>query len=339
MFRRFTKSSVTFTLFFIVLFALEESRVFAYESIIETAKEQLGVPYQFGGTTPSGFDCSGFIGYVYRENGIELPRTANEQFQAGKSVAREDLKKGDLVFFETYQPGPSHSGIYLGEGEFISATTSSGIAIRDVDDPHYWGPRYLGARRVLEEQQMPDQQVLSELSPGSYHDVNSSHWAYSEITDLGKRGIVTGMQQSLFYPEHQLTRAQAAIIFTRIFELQSHQLEVSFTDISSDYWAAGEIAAVANAGLFNGYEDGSFRPSEPLTREQTAALLTRAFNVQKGATDVSFIDVSQTNWSYDAIVRLTASGIAGGYEDHTFRPKQTVTRAEFVVFVHRAMQH
>lgn len=116
--------------------------------ILDEADKYRGVPYVFGGTTPSGFDCSGFIRYVFAKNGITMPRMADEQYRVGRNIMKRNLQPGDLVFFETYEPGPSHSGIYIGGGKFISATSSSGIAIADLTSG-YWGERYLGARRVL----------------------------------------------------------------------------------------------------------------------------------------------------------------------------------------------
>ncbi len=107
-----------------------------------------GVPYKFGGTTPAGFDCSGYIRHVFQKVGVQLPRQADEQYTVGKKVEKQNLQPGDLVFFETYEPGVSHSGIYIGDGQFISATSSSGVAVADIDDG-YWGPRYVGAKRVL----------------------------------------------------------------------------------------------------------------------------------------------------------------------------------------------
>lgn len=116
--------------------------------VLLTAKQYQGVPYLWGGNTPNGFDCSGFTQHVFGLNGIRLPRTADLQFAIGMPVRYDQLQPGDLVFFTTYEPGPSHNGIYLGDGKFISATSSRGVAI-DRMDSSYWASRYIGARRVV----------------------------------------------------------------------------------------------------------------------------------------------------------------------------------------------
>lgn len=116
--------------------------------VIEIAMRYRGVPYSFGGTTPSGFDCSGFTRYVFSQVNIYLPRAADEQYEVGRWVSYSNLQPGDLVFFTTYETGPSHVGIYVGGGRFISATSSSGVAVTRIDSG-YWGSRYIGAKRVL----------------------------------------------------------------------------------------------------------------------------------------------------------------------------------------------
>ncbi|MDQ0255798.1 cell wall-associated NlpC family hydrolase [Evansella vedderi] len=113
------------------------------EKIISRAQELIGSSYLWGGTTPAGFDCSGFLVYVYRHAGKELPRTVADIWNASSSVSSP--KRGDLVFFETYKPGPSHAGIYLGDGAFIH-TGSSGTQISYLNET-YWERRYLGAKR------------------------------------------------------------------------------------------------------------------------------------------------------------------------------------------------
>ncbi|MBN6185475.1 peptidoglycan-binding protein [Aneurinibacillus sp. BA2021] len=114
-------------------------------SIVDTAYRFIGVPYRWGGSSPSGFDCSGYIQYVYRAHGLTLPRTSSQMYNLGTRVSSPSV--GDLVFFTTYAPGPSHVGIYVGGNKFISATTSSGVMVADMDNS-YWEQRYLGARRL-----------------------------------------------------------------------------------------------------------------------------------------------------------------------------------------------
>ena len=116
--------------------------------ILSTAARYKGVPYYFGGTTPRGFDCSGYVQYVFRQRGAQLTRTADTQFLEGMSLRKSQLKPGDLVFFSTYEAGASHVGIYAGNGQFWNATSSRGVMLCQLNDS-YWGPRYYGARRVL----------------------------------------------------------------------------------------------------------------------------------------------------------------------------------------------
>lgn len=116
--------------------------------IVQTALEYVGVPYVFGGTTPGGFDCSGYVRYVFAHVGISLPRMADEQYEVGRPIATKDLRTGDLVFFSTYEYGPSHVGIYLRDGNFINASSSRGVVVDSLDS-EYWSECYIGARRVL----------------------------------------------------------------------------------------------------------------------------------------------------------------------------------------------
>ena len=117
--------------------------------IVATAKQYIGVPYVWGGSSPSGFDCSGFTQYVFNKHGIALPRTTDQQYKVGSYVSRSNLKAGDLVFLQnTYREGISHVGIYIGDGKMIHASSSKGIVISDLSSSYYT-KHYYGARRVL----------------------------------------------------------------------------------------------------------------------------------------------------------------------------------------------
>lgn len=117
-------------------------------SILRAAYSVIGTPYVFGGTSPYGFDCSGFTQYAFKRAGVYLPRTADSQFYYGKRLSMSELRPGDLVFYTTYEPGASHCGIYVGNGNFIHAGTSTGVTVASAFTG-YWGARYYGACRIL----------------------------------------------------------------------------------------------------------------------------------------------------------------------------------------------
>lgn len=115
-------------------------------AMIAYGQKYLNVPYVFGGTTPSGFDCSGFTGWVYKKFGKSLPRTAAAQYDATTRVDRDQLQKGDLVFFSnTYKPGISHVGIYIGDNKMIDASGDH-VQIDSLSEG-YWSAHYSGAGR------------------------------------------------------------------------------------------------------------------------------------------------------------------------------------------------
>lgn len=120
------------------------------EDIVWAGKRWIGTPYSWGGTRMwDGTDCSGFVQALYQSFGVELPRTAREQFDIGLYAPRSYLRPGDLVFFSTIRPGPSHVGIYAGDGKFIHASSGTGwVTVNSLHEP-YFRKRYLGARRII----------------------------------------------------------------------------------------------------------------------------------------------------------------------------------------------
>ncbi len=122
------------------------------DALLQYAKYFKGGKYKWGGTTPEGFDCSGYVQYLYKKHGIKLPRTALSQSKAGKPVSPDALQKGDLVFFLTDKKRHipvTHVGIYLGNGKFIhAASRKKGIIVSPLDHGHYHDC-FVGARRIL----------------------------------------------------------------------------------------------------------------------------------------------------------------------------------------------
>jgi cell wall-associated NlpC family hydrolase len=113
------------------------------QRVVNVALKYIGVPYRWGGSDPSGFDCSGFVQHVYAQVGVTLPRNAARQYEHGTPVARDRLRPGDLVFFDQLR----HNGIYLGQGRFIHAgQTGKHISVAALDDGWYRS-RWVGARR------------------------------------------------------------------------------------------------------------------------------------------------------------------------------------------------
>jgi cell wall-associated NlpC family hydrolase len=120
-------------------------------ALIATAKTYMGVPYVFGGESPTtGLDCSSFTQLVMKKNGITLPRTAAEQYAQGTPVNKDDLQVGDLVFFTTYKPGASHVGFYMGNHQFIhESSAAKQVTISSLEESYYT-EHYIGARRYIQ---------------------------------------------------------------------------------------------------------------------------------------------------------------------------------------------
>ncbi|MBZ4644689.1 MAG: hypothetical protein JG777_178 [Clostridia bacterium] len=121
--------------------------------IIGFSKKFLGVPYKYGGTSPKGFDCSGFTQYVFKHFGININRVAHDQSEHGKKVDKKDLAPGDLVFFGNVKTGYiDHVGIYVGDNQFIHASSPGSDVKYDSLNEGYYQRKYITARRIIPEQ-------------------------------------------------------------------------------------------------------------------------------------------------------------------------------------------
>ncbi|MCE5172195.1 C40 family peptidase [Paenibacillus profundus] len=147
------KKLVTAVLGLSVLFTFSAGSAFAASKMDNKIEDLLGITYKYGGTTTNGFDCSGFTKYVFDNFEIDLPRSSSSQFDVGEKVSKDELRPGDLVFFDTSGGnGVSHVGIFVGDGKFAHASTDKGTRI-DKLSMDYYEKRYVGARRVMSENQ------------------------------------------------------------------------------------------------------------------------------------------------------------------------------------------
>ena len=128
--------------------SINNGKNIASEYLVAYSYQFLGTKYKYGGTTAAGFDCSGYVSHIYKQFGVNLPRSSSDMFGQGQSVAKGDLQVGDLVFFKTTAAKVGHVGIYIGNGEFVHSSTSKGVIVTNLNDPYYWGKRYVGAKRV-----------------------------------------------------------------------------------------------------------------------------------------------------------------------------------------------
>lgn len=152
--KRISKVVITASLLFPTLFGFskESAAASVSEELVDFSKTLTGIPYLYAGNTTSGFDCSGFLKYVYDKFNISLPRISSDQFAGGKAIDKGELVPGDLVFFNTANSGGvSHSGIYLGDNNFIHADSTKGVKISNLENERYWKNTYFGAKRYLED--------------------------------------------------------------------------------------------------------------------------------------------------------------------------------------------
>lgn len=139
----------------------------ALGNLVRTALDFLGVPYRNGGSDPSGFDCSGFVQWVFGRHGLPLPREVRDQYQVGRKVDLDEVREGDLLFFETVTRGASHVGIALGNGRFVHAPSSRGVVRVEPYTASYWARRFVGARRVTQVRAATREAVTPRVFPGS----------------------------------------------------------------------------------------------------------------------------------------------------------------------------
>ncbi|WP_346834522.1 S-layer homology domain-containing protein [Paenibacillus polymyxa] len=166
-----------------------------------------------------------------------------------------------------------------------------------------------------------------------------NHWATDNVTKWSHRGVVSGVENARFEPNRPITRSEWAALLNRAFQIQPGQA-ASFTDVNKDDWFAPTVTDAVYAGYMKGFEDGSFRPTQILSREEAAVTVNQLLQIPSSDINKTFKDsTSLHNWSQKAVNAVVAAGIIEGYQNGTFQPQKSLTRAEAVTILDRAVNH
>lgn len=185
-------------------------------------------------------------------------------------------------------------------------------------------------------------EVISEIKQ-TFKDVKTDYWAYDDIEYVHEKGLMIGKNVDTFEGESNLTRGELVTIIARIIEkanlnLENSQRNPQFNDISN-HWAKDNIIKLSKIGLVNGYENGQFKPDSRVTRAEASAIVARLLEGVGGLEIVSFendyIDLSESHWAYEKIIALKNNGVLNGYEDGSFKPENSIKRAEIAKIIRK----
>lgn len=174
----------------------------------------------------------------------------------------------------------------------------------------------------------------------SFSDLPSNHWAKPQIDEFVKKGYINGYPDNTFKPNKQITRAEFIKIVNKVFEFKEIG-EENFTDVSSSNWYYNEVCIAMNQGYINGYPDNTFRPNNPITREEATVIITNIKENKDTNYDkiVDFKDAyTIASWAKSSVEGAIEAGYIGGYPDKTIQPKKNISRAEAVVTLSRVIE-
>ncbi|WP_274362472.1 S8 family peptidase [Paenibacillus thermotolerans] len=180
--------------------------------------------------------------------------------------------------------------------------------------------------------------ITSEPLYAGFRDI-ADHWARDSIVKLTEGKVVTGYANYRFQPDRKVTRAEAAVMIARAFKLKSSGKAEPFPDVSDNTWYADAIAGATAAKIVKGYPDGTFKPNEPVTRAEMAAMAAIAAGKKPTTTGtVVFTDMTSRHWAAGYVQVLVREKLVNGFDDGSFRPNVPATRAEFAALLDRLLK-
>lgn len=178
--------------------------------------------------------------------------------------------------------------------------------------------------------------VSPHVQAASYKDVPSTNIFYKEIQFLLNKGIISSSSDGTFKPNKQVTRAVAVTMIGKAINLDGTPRDTNFTDVTRSSIASGYIQSAVDKGIIQGFQDGTFKPNQYVTRGQVAILLAKAFNL-KEITKISFTDVPKSSAAFPYVGKIVNAKITEGYANNIYKPGLVVTRGQFSAFLARAL--
>jgi hypothetical protein len=306
------------------------------DDFINSALSQLGKPYLLGSSGPESYDCSGLVyDSAQKAYNIYLPRRSTEQYAIGRSIEKDDLQRGDIVFFDTgwIDRKPNHNGIYMGNGKFVNANSVTNCVSEDDLSSSYWTQTYYGARRFFDA----EGRLLAPETSGEliFTDVPPTHPNFAFIQELKEQGVIHGdggktAGETTFRPDNTLTRAEALQMVFNYFEipLVVDSGVQDFPDVPQTSWFYLQIKTAVANGVVQGFPDGTFKPGKAVTRAEAMKIIFTAGKVPlpEGIRN-TFIDLPNNDWSKKYILAAKKKSMLL-FMGRRIRPHEPIMRGE-----------
>ncbi|AUG56476.1 S-layer homology domain-containing protein [Acetivibrio saccincola] len=257
----------------------------------------------------------------------------------GKELIKED---GDFIILVFKVNDSAKNGMsYI---ELTSRLTISGYDLVLLPTDFVKGGVKVSGGKDIAPTDNDEDDAQDEISDNEDSDVNDQNEPDSLIPGSRKEGIhkayLKGYPDGNFKPENSITRAEAAVIFANLLEVDQNaqpKSSISYTDLPNDHWAAWAVRYVSELGLFSGYPDGTFKPNNRITRAEFSTVVLKYLEMEEPQQVKNKFDDCIGHWAQKYIEKLSDSGYINGYPDGTFKPQNSIKRAESVALINRAL--